>query len=203
MCPFLNKRSAISDLHERNTIRKEKNVKRESYEKQKVPESIFLTIISPPGAVLRIRDAYTDQNFSIPDAESGSRVKKIQDPLQRLNVFVIQKVVSKLWEIWSGMFILDPGSRFFTHPGSRDQKSIKKHWIPDPQHRPGVFPGCCNSLFLYKFASTSGEVANPQDISEYYFSMWLTPGKSADPGYTHLGVKTPRGVLYSLVLINR
>jgi hypothetical protein len=78
---------------------KKKNVKRESYEKQKVPESIFLTIISPPGAVLRIRDAYTDQNFSIPDAESGSRVKKIQDPHQRINVFVIQKVVSKLWEI--------------------------------------------------------------------------------------------------------
>ncbi len=42
-------------------------------------------------------------------------------------------MVSKLWKIWSGLFIPDPGSGCWlsTHPGSRIQGS-KMHRIPDP-----------------------------------------------------------------------
>jgi hypothetical protein len=70
--------------------------------------------------------------FSIPD--TGSKRFRIPDPYQRIQVFLTQKFVSKLSEIWSGMFILDPDLVFFTSripdpgiekapdPGSRGQK---------------------------------------------------------------------------------
>ncbi len=50
----------------------------------------------------------------------------IPDSHQRIYYFIlIQKIVSKLSEIWSGFFIpdLNPGFWFFTHPGSRIQGS--------------------------------------------------------------------------------
>ncbi len=54
--------------------------------------------------------------FPIPDPGSASK---------NLSTLT-QKIVSKLSEIWSGLFIPDPdpgsGSWFFNHPGSRGQK---------------------------------------------------------------------------------
>ncbi len=46
-----------------------------------------------------------------------------------------QKIISKLSEIWSWLFIPGSKSWFFTHPGSRIQGS-ERHRIPDqdPQH---------------------------------------------------------------------
>jgi hypothetical protein len=45
-------------------------------------------------------------------------------------------MVSKLWKIWSGLFIPDPGSVCWlsTHRGSRIQGS-KRHRIPDPDRQ--------------------------------------------------------------------
>ncbi len=79
-------------------------------------------------SVLRIRI------FSIPDPGS----KRFPDPdlHQRIQLFLTQKIVSKLLEIWSGMFIPGPDPEswfFFTHSGSRIQGS-KGLWNPDPQH---------------------------------------------------------------------
>ena len=71
-----------------------------------------------------------DPFFSIPDP--GSRVKKIPDPragLKNLSILT-QKDVSKLSEVWSGMFILDPDVDFIY---LRNQ-GWKRHQIPDPQH---------------------------------------------------------------------
>jgi hypothetical protein len=61
--------------------------------------------------VLRIRDVYSGSEFF------PSRVKNIQDPgsgsaSKNLSI-LIKKMVSKLLEIWSGMFIPDPGFDFF------------------------------------------------------------------------------------------
>ncbi len=42
-------------------------------------------------------------------------------------------MVSKLSEIWCGLFIPDTDPEFFNHPGSRIQGS-ERHRIPDPQH---------------------------------------------------------------------
>ncbi len=69
----------------------------------------FLSISSraDPGCLSRI------WIFSIPDPAS----KKLS--------ILTQKIVSKLSEIWSGMFLPDPdpwGILIFTHHGSRDQK---------------------------------------------------------------------------------
>ncbi len=47
-----------------------------------------------------------EPNFSIPDL--WSRVKKIPDPQQRIYVFLAQKSVSKLSEIWSGILTFYP-----------------------------------------------------------------------------------------------
>ncbi len=64
-----------------------------------------------------------DQNFFNP----GSASKNLS--------ILTQTIVSKLSEIWSGLFSPDPhpwsGSRFFTHTGSWIQGS-KRHRIPDP-----------------------------------------------------------------------
>jgi hypothetical protein len=53
----------------------------------------------------------------------GSRTKKIPDLHQRVLVcFTPKKIVSKLSEIWSGMFILDPD----LHPSQIPDPGVKK-----------------------------------------------------------------------------
>ncbi len=77
--------------------------------------------------IQRIRDVFPGSRiriFSIPDP--GYRVEKIPDPgsgtaSKNLSILT-QKIVSKLLEILSRMFIPDPDLDFFTHPGSRNQK---------------------------------------------------------------------------------
>ncbi len=75
-------------------------------------------------AVLRIRDVYPGSDF-FPSRKPDPHKKMLKK----------KKIISKLSEIWSGLFIPDPDSRsgswFFTHPGSRIQVS-KRHRIPDP-----------------------------------------------------------------------
>ncbi len=70
-------------------------------------------------------------------ARTGSRIRlfSIPDPHQRIYVNLTQKIVSKLSEVWSGLFfpdrdrIGDPDPDFFTHPGFTDP-GVKK--APDP-----------------------------------------------------------------------
>jgi hypothetical protein len=71
-----------------------------------------------PGCLFWIPDPGS-KRFRIPD----------QDP-QRIFAYLIPKIISKLSEKWSGMFIPDP---VFSHTGSRIQGS-KRHQIPDPQY---------------------------------------------------------------------
>jgi hypothetical protein len=80
-------------------------------------------------SVLGIRDVYPRSQMRI--FHPGSRVKKIPDPHQRLQVFLTSKsqIVSKLSEISSGMFIPDPGSGFDFLP------------VPDPGARKAPDPG--------------------------------------------------------------
>ncbi len=74
---------------------------------------------------------------------------RIRNPAKNVSIFNPIKIVSELSEIWSGIFIPDPGfgSRFFPHPGSWIRIPVpgsKKHFIqgpkkhrlpnPDPQH---------------------------------------------------------------------
>jgi hypothetical protein len=81
---------------------------------------ICLKWTGPTGSgipVMRIRDVYPGSEFFHP----GSRVKKFPDPgsaSKNLSIFN-QKIVSKLSEASSGMFIR---ILIFTHPGSRGQK---------------------------------------------------------------------------------
>ncbi len=75
--------------------------------------------IADPGCLSRT----PDPNFYHP----GSRIR-----IKEFKYFKPKKMVSKLWEIWSGLFVPDrSGSWLFTHPGSRIQGS-KRHRIPDP-----------------------------------------------------------------------
>ncbi len=74
-------------------------------------------------------------------------VLRIRDPGSRIRIFpsririkeflsiLTLKIVSKLLEIWSGLFIPDPDPDVWPipDPGSRIQGS-KRHRIPDPQH---------------------------------------------------------------------
>jgi hypothetical protein len=70
-----------------------------------------------------------DPNFSIPDPRS--RVKKIPDPgfgyASKNLIFLAQKIVSKLSEKLSGMFIPDPDLVFFSSripdTGSKGKKA--------------------------------------------------------------------------------
>jgi hypothetical protein len=72
-------------------------------------------------------------NFSIPDPRSKGFLIPDPESHQRIQVFLTQKIVSKLSEIGSGMFTLDPDLDFLPIPdhGSRGQKGPR---IPDPQH---------------------------------------------------------------------
>ncbi len=60
----------------------------------------------------------------IPDPGSKRFQVPDLDPHKRIEVFLTQKIVYKLSEISSGMFIPDPdyGFRVFTYPGSRTLK---------------------------------------------------------------------------------
>ncbi len=83
--------------------------------------------------VKRIRIQLFTQCFmrSAADPDPGSKRFRIPDPRKRIKIFLTQKIVYKLSEIWFGMFIPDPDLDFFTHAGSRIQWS-KRHQIPDP-----------------------------------------------------------------------
>jgi hypothetical protein len=86
---------------------------------------------------LRIRGVHSESGFFHPGSwnkgqkDTGSR-KRIRNTDLTKNVFLTQKFVTELPEIWSGMFSPDIRSGCFP---SRIQGS-KKHWIadPDPQH---------------------------------------------------------------------
>jgi hypothetical protein len=54
-------------------------------------------------------------SFSIPDPGSRIRIKEFK--------YFNPKIVSKLSEIWSGLFIPDPDPDFYTHPGFRFERS--------------------------------------------------------------------------------
>ncbi len=70
----------------------------------------------------------------IPDPNffpSQIQIFSIPDPHQK--IILTQKIVSKLSEMWSGLFIPDPDPDFYPSriPGSGIKK---RHRIPDPQH---------------------------------------------------------------------
>ncbi len=69
-----------------------------------------------------------DPIFSVPDPGSAS---------ENLSIWS-QKIVYKLSEISSGLFIPNPDTDFFTLPGSRIQGS-KRHRIPDPDPQQSFF----------------------------------------------------------------
>ncbi len=88
--------------------------------------------VADPECLFRIPDP--DQNFSIPDP--GSKRSRIPDPdpHQRISAFLTPKIDSKLWEIWSGMFIQDPD--FFSIPGpSLWENSMAGYKMTDELHR--------------------------------------------------------------------
>jgi hypothetical protein len=80
-----------------------------------------------PNAVLRIRDVYHGPNFFHPGSQipgqndTGSRIRI---HIENLSIFN-PKIVSKLSEIWSGLFIPDPDT-------DRDLNFLP---IPDPRSR--------------------------------------------------------------------
>ncbi len=66
---------------------------------------------------------FIDPNFFHP----GSTSKNLS--------ILTQKIISKLSEICSGLFIQNPDPDFFTHPGSRIQGSKRRRILdPDPHH---------------------------------------------------------------------
>ncbi len=76
--------------------------------------------------VLWIGDVYPGSGFFHPGSRIRIRIKEFK-------FFFNPKIVTKLSEIWSGMFILDPGSWFFTHPRSLIQGSKRQHRILYPE----------------------------------------------------------------------
>ncbi len=60
-----------------------------------------------------------------PESEFFYPRSRIQDQTKNLNI-ITQKIVSKLSEIWPGMFIPDPNLKFLLipDPGFRGQKGI-------------------------------------------------------------------------------
>ncbi len=100
-----------------------------------------------PKPVLRIRDKHPGSDFF---------PSRIPDPHKNLRILTL-KIVSKLSEIWSGLFIPDP----VQDHGSRIQGS-KRHRIldPDPQHcpNPSLFLGhiaCVDHIGAYPTAKNS------------------------------------------------
>ncbi len=89
--------------------------------------------ITPP-SVCGSEMSISDANFPsrIPDPESKRH--RIPDPQHKISVFLTQKIVTKLTEIRSVMFIPDP--YFFP---SRIRGS-RKHWNSDPDPDPQYWP---------------------------------------------------------------
>ncbi len=85
------------------------------------------------GTVLRIRDVYPGSRNRDFESQIWIRIKEFK-------YFLTQKIVFKLSEIWSGMFIADPDPYLeflpIPDPGSRSQKGTGFR-IPDPQHSEG------------------------------------------------------------------
>ncbi len=79
----------------------------------------------------------------------GSRVKKISDPLsesasKNFRYFLPKKIVSKLSEVWSGMFIPDLGSRILIFYSSRiTDRGVKK--------APDIGSGSATLAFRFTF----------------------------------------------------
>ncbi len=92
-----------------------------------------------------------DPNFFF----SGSRAKKIPGSTSTSKDLGIltQKIVSKLSEIWSGMFIPDPDAgsgSLFLNPYRIPNPGSKRHRIPEPQH----WENGKQKLIYNKFART-------------------------------------------------
>ncbi len=69
--------------------------------------------VADPGCLFQIQGP----NFAPPGSEFFP--SRILDHHQKNLCILTQKVVSKLWDVVrSGLFIPDPDSDFFTHPGS-------------------------------------------------------------------------------------
>jgi hypothetical protein len=106
---------------------------------------------------------FPDQNFFHP----GSRVKQIPGSRIRIILRIKKfnpKIVSKLEEIWSGMFIPDPRFGFwvFTNPGFRIQRS-KRQRIPDPE------PQHCqdeNNFLLYPYSHLALQAVHYEATSD-------------------------------------
>ncbi len=108
-----------------------------SRERPSTPREFFWGEKSQKMSVLRIRDVYPGSRiriFSIPDF--GSRIH-----INEFKYFNPQKIVSKLSEIWSRLFIPDPDFDFFLPiPDPR----IKKE--PDPGYGSETLKNiCCKS----------------------------------------------------------
>ncbi len=73
------------------------------------------------------RDVYPGSEFS---RDSGSRIQFRIEEFKYLSILT-QKIVSKVSEIWSGMFIPDPNVNFLPIPDPRPR--VKK--APDPGSR--------------------------------------------------------------------
>ncbi len=83
---------------------------------------IKLSSVADPGCLSKIRIFFIlDQNFSHPDPGFASKNLRI----------LTQKIVCKLSEIWSGLFIPDPDPDFLPIPNPGSGWS-KRHRIPDP-----------------------------------------------------------------------
>ncbi len=115
--------------------------------------------------MLRIRYVYPGSEFF----PSLIRIFSIRDPgstSKNLSILT-PKIVSKLSEIRSGLFIPDPDPDclVFTHPGSRGQK---RHRIADsdPQHRM-LLVFFSNFVFLYRVSRRleDGPAAAPPPLS--------------------------------------
>ncbi len=110
---------------------------------------MFPAVLRNPGCLYRI----PDPNFSIPDPGSKRLGSRIRNPHQ--SIFFNPKIVSKLTEIWYGMFIPDPDLDFLPNQdlGFWIQGS-KRHRIPDPdpQHWLPVPP------YRYRLCHTSSPI---------------------------------------------
>ncbi len=110
---------------------------------------VFIFCLYP--SVLRIRDVYPGfriRNFPFRNQDqrdSGSRIS-----IKEFKNLSTQKSVSKLMEIWFGMFIPDPDLDFFIYPGSRIEGK-KRHRIRNTAIRT---VRCLRCLTMGKSSST-------------------------------------------------
>jgi hypothetical protein len=118
-----------------------------------------------------------DPNFSVPDPGFAPK---------NLNILT-QKIVYKLLEIWSGLFIRDPdpdpGSwsriSWFFIPGS------KMHRIPDPQHWVFKYYNCCR--WVYRLEGAGAAVPPPAAQAR----RAAVPGVAGQRAAVHLAAWSP------------